>query len=78
MEPEGNQDGSQRPNTKTLSPGSNSSRRVSNVKGYLTQLWTCSYLTGILELVGILFKHKCDYKIKKEIQLYIFDPKHFL
>lgn len=66
MEPEGNQDGSQRPNTKTLSPGSNSGRRVFNVKGYLTQLWTCSYLTGILE-------HKCDYKIKKEIQLY----KHF-
>ena len=29
-----------------------------------TQIRICLYLTGIPELVGILFKHKCDYNIR--------------
>lgn len=37
-----------------------------------TQIRTCSYLTGIIELVGILFKHKCDYSVRNTtLQTYL-------
>ena len=33
---------------------------------------TCSYLTGITELVGILFNHKCDYNVRNTtLQTYL-------
>lgn len=35
------------------------------MKGYLKQIWTCSELMGILELVGTLFNYKPNYKIRK-------------